>query len=234
MKKILFLFSILMLVACGKKTMQPEVSEIEEMASTLPNYELFKTIIPQRLSNGDISPTENLTYVIMIDSALPNDSLKLLQNYFIKKGKADFNGINKIIVRAFIKGASDQNTPYALMESVGDINTIIINQNTTKIDEKLEEASSQGKEAEASKDPLVGLYFCSRTHDTYVFYNDNTGIFYVQGGMSNASQFKWERSGSNVTITYDSFGAQKLKFDAKKKTITEQSLSYGTLVYKNE
>lgn len=78
-------------------------------------------------------------------------------------------------------------------------------------------------------DPIVGTYYCYRTQDTYVFLSDMTGYFTVQGG--SPSDFTWKRSGKNVTIVYEVFGKQKLKFDSKAQTLTEESKSLGTLVF---
>lgn len=78
-------------------------------------------------------------------------------------------------------------------------------------------------------DPIVGTYYCYRTQDTYVFLSDKTGYFTVQG--ESPSDFSWKRSGKNVTIVYEVFGKQKLKFDSKAQTLTEESESLGTLVF---
>ena len=78
-------------------------------------------------------------------------------------------------------------------------------------------------------DPIVGTYYCYRTQDTYVFLSDKTGYFTVQGG--SPSDFTWKRFGKNVTIMYEVFGKQKLKFDSKAQTLTEESKSLGTLVF---
>lgn len=78
-------------------------------------------------------------------------------------------------------------------------------------------------------DPIVGTYYCYRTQDTYVFLSDKTGYFTVQGG--SPSDFTWKRSGKNVTIVYEVFGKQKLRFDSKAQTLTEESKSLGTLVF---
>lgn len=80
-----------------------------------------------------------------------------------------------------------------------------------------------------TEDPIVGTYYCHRTQDTYVFLSDKTGYFTVQGG--SPSDFTWKRSGKNVTIVYEVFGKQKLKFDSKAQTLTEESKSLGTLVF---
>lgn len=85
--------------------------------------------------------------------------------------------------------------------------------------------SAKGK----TEDPIVGTYYCSRTQDTYVFQSDNTGYFTVQG--TSPSAFTWKRSGKHITIVYEVFGKQKLKYDVKAQTITEESKSLGTLVF---
>lgn len=80
-----------------------------------------------------------------------------------------------------------------------------------------------------TEDPIVGTYYCYRTQDTYVFQSGKIGYFTVQGG--SPSVFTWERSGKNVTIVYEVFGKQKLKFDSQAQTLTEESKSLGTLVF---
>lgn len=80
-----------------------------------------------------------------------------------------------------------------------------------------------------TEDPIVGTYYCYDSHDTYVFQSDKMGYFTVQGG--SPSVFAWERSGKNVTIVYEVFGKQKLKFDSQAQTLTEISKSLGTLVF---
>jgi hypothetical protein len=62
-----------------------------------------------------------------------------------------------------------------------------------------------------------------------VFKSDKTGFFTIQGG--SPSTFTWKRSGNNVTIVYEAFGQQKLKFDPKAETLTEKSESFGTLTF---
>ena len=80
-----------------------------------------------------------------------------------------------------------------------------------------------------TEDPIVGTYYCYDSHDTYVFQSGKIGYFTVQGG--SPSDFIWKRSGKNVTIVYEVFGKQKLKFDSKAQTLTEESKSLGTLVF---
>ena len=190
-------------------------------------YELFSTEEPRVSSDGHISPDQNLIYNIEIEHPLQKDSLELLQDYFIHKGEADFVGINKIIVRAYLKGTTVHRTPYASMNLVGGKKEIIINEAAIEIDNLSQDPSTE--KIQENADPLVGTYFCNRTHDTYVFKSDKTGFFTIQGG--SPSTFKWKRSGSNVTIVYEAFGEQKLKFDQSAKTLTEKSDSFGTLVF---
>lgn len=223
MKKVLFAFATLLFVACGNKVAQPELVE----GTLLPEYELLSTEEPRVSANGHISPGQNLIYNIEIDHAIPEDSLELIQDYFIRKGEADFNGVNKIIVRAYLKGTTVHGIPYASLNLVAGNKEVIINEAALEIKELSKETTTE-KPREAT-DPLVGTYFCTRTHDTYVFKSDKTGYFTIQGG--SPSTFTWERSGSNVTIVYEAFGQQKLKFDQKGETLTEKSESFGTLTF---
>ena len=228
MKKVLFAFATLLFVACGNKVQQSEVSE----EITLPKYELLNTEEPRVSSNGHISPGQNLVYNIEIDHPLQKDSLELIQDYFIKKGEADFKGVNKIIVRAYLKGTTVHGTPYASLNLVAGKKEVIINEAAQEIKELSKETATKQEQVKEVADPLVGTYFCNRTHDTYVFKSDKTGFFTIQGG--SPSTFTWKRSGSNVTIKYEAFGEQKLKFDDKTKTLTEKSESFGTLVFNKQ
>lgn len=223
MKKLLFAFATLLFLACGNKVAQPEL--VEE--ALLPEYELLSTEDPRVSADGHISPGQNLVYNIEIDHPLQKDSLELIQDYFIKKGEADFNGVNKIIVRAYLKGTTVHGTPYASLNLVAGKKEIIINEAAQEIKELSQETTAE--EQKEITDPLVGTYFCNRTHDTYVFKTDKTGFFTIQGG--SPSTFTWKRSGSNVIIKYEAFGEQKLKFDQKAETLTEKSESFGTLTF---
>ena len=95
------------------------------------------------------------------------------------------------------------------------------------------EQSKTQSEKKVEMDILVGSYRCKRTKDAYVFYSDNTGQFFP-GGKTPCSEFTWKRSGENVTIKYEIFGEQKLKFNRKNKTLTEKSQSLGTLIFEEE
>lgn len=228
MRKVLFVFATLLIVACGNKVAQQEITEEDNLSTNLPEYKLLSTEEPRVSSNGHISPGQNLIYNIEIENPLQNDSLELLQDYFIQKGKTDFVGVNKVIVRAYLKGTLIYGTPYASLNLVGTKKEIMINEGALKIEELIREPSTEIVQEIA--DPIVGTYFCNRTHDTYVFKSDKTGFFNIQGGCSPL-EFTWKRSGNNVTIVYEVFGEQKLKFDQRAKTITEKSESFGTLVF---
>lgn len=227
--KVFLVFATLLCVACGNKVALPEPVEEDNKSINLPEYKLLSIVEPRVSSNGYISPTQNLEYKIEIKRPLQKDSLELLQDYFIQKGKTDFAGINKVIVRAYLKGTSLYGTPYASLNLIGAKKEIIINEDAKKIEALLED---NPKEIVQEVDPIVGTYFCNRTHDTYVFKPDKTGFFNIQGG--SPTEFTWKRSGNNVTIVYEAFGEQKLRFDPQTKTITEKSESFGTLVFKKQ
>lgn len=109
--------------------------------------------------------------------------------------------------------------------------TVQIN-NKQKQTPKKEQSKIQPKK-EIELDILVGAYRCKRTKDAYVFYSDNTGQFFPSG-KTPSSEFTWKRSGENVTIKYEIFGEQKLKFNKKNKTLIEKSQSLGTLIFHEE
>lgn len=230
MNKVLFAFAALFIVSCGNKVQQPEVTEKDNSIS-LPKYVLLSTEEPRVASDGHISPGQNLVYNIEIEYPLQEDSLKHLHDFFIQKGEKDYVGINKIIVRAYLKGTEIHRTPYATLNLVSGKKDVIINETATNIKELSQDNPTTEKVQEVV-DPIVGTYFCNRTHDTYVFLSDKIGFFTAQGG--GPSTFTWKRSGSDVTIEYDAFGKQKLMFDQKAKTITEKSESFGILVFNKQ
>lgn len=226
--RVLFVFVTLLFLACGNKSVQQEFVEEDYI---LPEYKLLSTEEPRVSSNGSISPGQNLVYNIEIDHVIEKNSLELLQDYFIHKGEAEFPGINKIIVRAYLKGTSIHGTPYASLNLVAGKKDIMINEGAEKIQNLIEKPSKEAVQEPA--DPLVGTYFCNRTHDTYVFKSDKTGFFTIQGGISPL-EFTWKRSGNNVTIVYEAYGEQKLKFDQRAKTISENTESLGTLMFNKQ
>lgn len=226
MKKVLFAFATLLMVACGNKIQRPEVEE-EYDSINLPEYKLVDLEDPFDPSDGHTYPGK-IVYNIEIDHPIQKDSLKLIQDFFIKKGKKDFSRINKVTVHAYLKGTTIYRLPYASLIYIDGYKEILINEEAKDIEVLAKENPSNEKN-QAVADPIVGIYFCNRTHDTYEFKSDKTGLFTIQGG--NPSPFTWKRSGNNITIKYKDFGEQKLKFDQKSKTLTEKSESFGTLVF---
>ena len=77
-------------------------------------------------------------------------------------------------------------------------------------------------------DSVVGMFICKKNNDKYIFNEDGTG--YIFTGGSN-TEFKWEHKGEMVILTYEAFGKEYLLFDAKKKTLKEDSESYGVLIF---
>ncbi len=222
MRKLLLALATIFFVACTNNGNKQVVEDLN-----LPEYKLLSTEEPRISSGGTISPTQNLVYNIAIDYPMSKDSLELLQDYFIKKGEYDFEGVNKIIVRVYLDGTFQSGTPYASLNYVAGIKDILLNENATALQElnEPEPVEIESKNADA----IVGSYFCKRTHDTYVFKSNNTGYMNVQG--AGPSEFTWKRSGKNVTIVYELSGEQKLTFNQKAKTITEESEWFGTLVF---
>ena len=230
MKKLMFLIVAFLAVACNES---PRLSSVN-----LPNYKLVSIDVPRVSANGKISPTQNLVYNIEIEEPMQKDQLGLLQDYFIRKGKEDYAGVNKVIVRAYLKGTSSYGTPYASLNLIGEKKEILINESAIKLEAltgKPVTANEEPVTTTAQKkvdDPFIGKYYCQRTHDTYVFNADNTGFFVIQGG--GPSEFTWKRSGDNVTIMYEVFGEQKLRYNPKAETITEKSESFGTLLFEKQ
>ena len=132
MKKVLFAFATLLFMACGNKVAPFEPAEEETLSVDLPEYNLLDIEEPRVSSNGSISPGQNLIYSIEIDHPLQMDSLELPQDFFIQKGKADYIGINKVIVRAYLKGTKIHGMPYASMNLVG-----VKKLSSTKVQRKL-------------------------------------------------------------------------------------------------
>lgn len=84
-----------------------------------------------------------------------------------------------------------------------------------------------------SKDPIVGTFYCSRSGDTYVFYNDKTGMFTPNGG--SGATFNWRLKGKILIVTYSGesefLGSSKLKYDKGSNSFVEKSISYGNLTF---
>ena len=77
-------------------------------------------------------------------------------------------------------------------------------------------------------DPVVGMFKCKKTNDKYIFNDDGTGYFFTGGSNT---EFKWSRKNDLVTLTYEAYGKEYLLFDEKKKTLKEDSESYGILIF---
>ena len=156
MRKLLFAFATLLLVACGNKVAQPEIVEEDNLSVNLPDYKLLSVDEPRVSSDGHISPGQNLVYNIEIERPYQNDSLELLQDYFIQKGKTDFAGVNKIIVRAYLKGTSIHRAPYASLNLVGGKKDILINDDAKEIEELVEDTSKdKAQEQSANINELI-------------------------------------------------------------------------------
>lgn len=113
------------------------------------------------------------------------------------------------------------------------VSQVIVQTNTPKNQTSQKEQPKIQTKEEVKLDILVGAYRCKRTKDAYVFYSDNTGQFFPSG-KSPSSEFTWKRTGENVTIKYEIFGEQKLKFNKNNKTLIEKSQSFGTLIFHEE
>lgn len=114
----LLFMAVFAFISCG---------ESSSTGNNLPEYKLLSTAEPEISSNGKISPAQNLEYTIEINHPLQEDSLALIQDFFIEKGKSEFVGVNKILVRVFLEGASLNSLPYASLNLIGDNKDIIIN-----------------------------------------------------------------------------------------------------------
>ena len=110
---------------------------------------------------------------------------------------------------------------------------VVLKQQSKQTTSKIKHLKKEQPKKEIELDILVGSYRCKRTKDAYVFYSDNTGQFFPSG-KTPSSEFTWKRFGENVTIKYEIFGEQKLKFNKKNKTLTEKSQSFGTLIFHEE
>ena len=120
---------------------------------------------------------------------------------------------NKVSVRDTIK----ENRP---------ISTGISQKESTDQEKSIKERTEDKKNNE--KDPVVGMFKCKKTDDKYLFLADGTGCFF-SGGTN--TEFKWSRKDNIVTLIYEAFGKEYLLYDHKKKTLKEDSESYGILVF---
>lgn len=113
-------------------------------------------------------------------------------------------------------------------------------QELTEIEEA--ETASGVTDEEVPADPdlsnrFEGVYECSRTGDIYIFEADNTGRM-IASGFGTPATFEWTRKGANVTLVYtgesEAYGSQKLQYDEKEHYILEESISFGTLVFRKK
>lgn len=131
-----------------------------------------------------------------------------------------------IIIVSIILLSCNGNNSVRNQETV-DVDSAVVD--TMDVQPIKEEEHKESVKKDKTADPIVGTYCCYRTQDTYVFLSDKTGYFTVQGG--SPSDFTWKLFGKNVTIMYEVFGKQKLKFDSQTQTLTEESKLLGTLVF---
>lgn len=84
-----------------------------------------------------------------------------------------------------------------------------------------------------TKDSIVGLYYCSRSGDTYVFNDDNTGMFTPRG--RSGATYHWRLKGKYLIVTYSGesefLGSSKLKYDKSSNSFIEKSISLGNLKF---
>lgn len=200
----------------------------------------------------------DIKYSISIEQKYHNNQLYILDITFLSKAPDDILASNdaKIIMRYYSeiftkRGYNmftyDEGTSNSICLAYKD-NMIakITKDNIGNIVEVLflnEPIDKQAKVSNKTKNTtylstgkaFTGTYFCTRTHDIYHFDDDNTGYFHIQCIDPNAAEFTWKRNGSKITITYTGddavSGKEALKYDKKKKTITENSLNFGELVF---
>lgn len=84
-----------------------------------------------------------------------------------------------------------------------------------------------------SKNPIVGTFYCPQSGDTYVFDDDNTGMFTPRGG--SGATYHWRLKGKYLIVTYSGesefLGSSKLKYDKSSNSFIEKSISLGNLKF---
>ena len=84
-----------------------------------------------------------------------------------------------------------------------------------------------------SKNPIVGTFYCPQSGDTYVFNDDNTGMFTPRGGSGATYHWRWK--GKYLIVTYSGesefLGSSKLKYDKSSNSFIEKSISLGNLKF---
>lgn len=103
----------------------------------------------------------------------------------------------------------------------------------TMVDVPVENEISEEPAKVKSKNPIVGTFYCSRSGDTYVFNDDNTGMFTPNGGYG--ATFNWHLKGKTLIVTYSGesefLGSSKLRYDKVSNSFIEKSISYGNLTF---
>lgn len=97
----------------------------------------------------------------------------------------------------------------------------------------VEDEISEEPIKEKSKDPIVGTFYCPKSGDTYVFNDDNTGMFTPRGGSE--ATYHWRLKGKYLIVTYtgesEFLGSSKLKYDKSSNSFIEESMSLGNLKF---
>lgn len=103
----------------------------------------------------------------------------------------------------------------------------------TMVDVPAEDEISEEPVKVKSKNPIVGTFYCSRSGDTYVFNDDNTGMFTPNGGYG--ATYHWRLKGKYLIVTYSGeskfLGSSKLKYDKSSNSFIEKSISFGNLKF---
>lgn len=189
-------------------------------------YDLEVTILS--IGEGDYKPLskENLNNLIDFFNSKYDGYVHLYVGEPVVTGPTHLWKKNNMIVKvAALYAGSDINSVTIEYENYPIIRGISKKLNEKQMDNirKRAEAKTLNK-----KDPIEGMFICKKTKDKYVFNSDGTGFFFT-GGTN--TEFKWSHKNDIVTLTYESFGKEYLLFDEKKKTLKEDSESYGILIY---
>ena len=81
-----------------------------------------------------------------------------------------------------VSGASKANTFNTVVEDIKPASNVAVVEESKSV-------SAVDENARYIKSPIVGTFYCSRSGDTYVFYNDKTGMFTPNGG--SGATFNW-------------------------------------------
>lgn len=187
-------------------------------------YDLGMTIFS--IGDGDYKP-------------LSRGDLNSLIDYF----KSKYNGYTYLYVGepvvtgpTYLWNKNNMIVKVAALYAGSDINSVtvefenypIIRGISKKLSEKQMAEIRKRAEIKVLNIPVVGMFVCKKTNDKYVFNDDGTGYFFTGGTNTD---FKWSFNENIVTIEYKDYGKEHLLFDAKRKTLKENSESYGILVF---